>query len=188
MIKERLLLDTNAYLRLAEKLHPLLNQPFGPDDARLFVIREFEKEFKNSPRMCSKFTWVNDQGYVLNRKKHVPIPQVKRQAIKTTKSAIESHIRGEGLTVSPVDATALAIGRVLGMQVITDDKDMRVVAETFKIPTMRTLALLKRMLREEHIDIDLVREIAVHWQVTDDCPGGFRSDYRRYFSEAAPRP
>lgn len=188
MIKERLLLDTNAYLRLAEKLHPLLNQPFGPDDARLFVIREFEKEFKNSPRLRSKFTWVNDQGYVLNRKKHVPIPLAKRQAIKTTRNAIASQIRSEGLTVSPVDAMALAIGRVLGMKVITDDRDMRVVAETFKILTMRTLALLKRMLREDHVDMDMVREIAVHWQVNNDCPGNFRTDFRRYFSEAAPRP
>ena len=188
MVNERLLLDTNAYLRLAEKLHPLLNQPFGPGDARLFVIREFEKEFRNSPRLCSTFTWVEDQPYVLNRSRPVPIPRDKRQDIKRTKKFITDHVRSEGLTVSPVDAMALAIGRVLGMKVITDDRDMRVVADTFKIPTMRTLALLKRMLREKHIDIAMVREIAVHWQANDDCPGNFRTDFRRYFSEAAPRP
>lgn len=188
MSKERLLLDTNAYLRLAEKLHPLLNQPFGPGDARLFVIRDFEKEFKNSPRLCSKFTWVNDQGYFLNRKGRFPIPRDKQRSIKTTTKYITSHIRSEGLTVSQVDAAALATGRVMGMNVITDDKDMRIVAKTFNIPTMRTLALLKRMVREAHIDMVMVRDIAVYWQENDDCPGQFRSDYRKYFSETAPRP
>lgn len=187
MIRERLLLDTNAYLRLAEPLDPLLNQPFGPDKARLFVIREFEKEFSFSPRLRTRFAWVKDTKYVVNRKRPVPTPRDKRRHISITESALLDYVRTEGLGVSPVDNIALAVGKTLDMIVVTDDLDMRKVAHIFKIHTMRTRALLKRMLRENHIDMAKVTEIALYWQSVDDCPASFYSDFRRIFGEPAPR-
>lgn len=187
MIRERLLLDTNAYLRLAQPLDPLLNQPFGPDTARLFVIREFEKEFSCSPRLQENFAWVREEKYVINRRRPVPIPRDKKRPISITASTLLEHVRSEGLAVSPVDQRALATGKILNMTVVTDDKDMRKVAHVFKIETMRTLVLVKRMLRESHIDMVKVKEIALYWQSANDCPADFYSDYRRIFGEAAPR-
>lgn len=188
MAKSQILLDSNAYLRLAENLNPLLNSPFGADRTRLFVIREFEQEFKRSARLQAQFNWVREQPYVLNRKRPLPIPRDKRRQIQRTESALIDHTRTEGMGVSPVDSRALAIGRVLKLAVVTDDRDMRKVADVFKIRTMRTLALLKKMLQTGHIDIDTVRAIAIYWQVTNDRPANFRSDYRRIFGEQPPKP
>jgi hypothetical protein len=44
-----ILLDSNAYLRLAISIHPLLGQKFGQDKEENYVIRvrrEFALEFK----------------------------------------------------------------------------------------------------------------------------------------------
>ena len=56
---KRILLDSNAYLRLANSFHPLLNEPFGKDRYALYLIPEFQKEFDKSPRLANKFGWVN---------------------------------------------------------------------------------------------------------------------------------
>ena len=186
MAKVQLLLDTNAYLRLAEKLNPLLNTPFGPAQARLFVIRDFEEEFKRSARLQSNFAWVMDRDFVLNRRKHVRIPRDKRRTIDVTTNALVAYVRDVGLAVSRVDNSALAIGRAMGIPVVTDDRDMRKVAHEFKIDTMRSLALLRRMERVGYIDMDKVRSVAIHWQRTDDRPPNFISDYRRIFGERHP--
>src|SRR5690606_34223696 len=93
----------------------------------------------------------------------------------------------EGLGVSGVDCAALATGRALGCQVVTDDRDMRRLAHQFKISTMRALALLRQMESLGYIDMEQVREITTYWMDNDDCPPNFVSDYRKYFRERHPR-
>jgi len=183
---DQILLDTNAYLRLALKINPLLNTPFGENRCRLFVIKEFELEFTRSRRLSSEFAWVAEQPFVLNRKRSIRMARDKRRLLSPTKSVLGGYVRDEGLDVSPVDCSALAFGKVLGVPVVTDDQGMRSVAHEFAITTMRTLALLKLMNQAEHIDLQTVRDVVLHWIDTNDCPGRFRADYRRIFKENPP--
>jgi hypothetical protein len=53
-----ILLDSNAYLRLAISIHPLLGQKFGKDDEGtnvLRVIKKLDEEYLRNPRLQSKF-------------------------------------------------------------------------------------------------------------------------------------
>ena len=60
MAQQKLLLDTNAYLRLARSIHPLLFVEFGEDRTCLYLAEDFETEFARSRRLHSKFPWVDE--------------------------------------------------------------------------------------------------------------------------------
>jgi len=51
MAQRKILLDTCSYLRLAESLHPLLDNPFGDDNCCLYVIKEFQAEYDHQPEL-----------------------------------------------------------------------------------------------------------------------------------------
>jgi hypothetical protein len=58
------LLDSNAYFRLAQSIHPLLRQPFGPPPPySLFVLDVLDREFASNRRLQNKFEWVNQKEY-----------------------------------------------------------------------------------------------------------------------------
>ena len=63
MAQQKLLLDTNAYLRLARSIHPLLFVEFGEDRSCLYLAEDFEREFARSRRLRSKFPWVDEPEY-----------------------------------------------------------------------------------------------------------------------------
>lgn len=86
MAGANILLDSNAYFRLARSIHPLLNQEFGNTTQYcLYVIADLEKEFGRSRRLRNKFSWVDDQEYRDNRSFKIPISQEERkQLIKSS--------------------------------------------------------------------------------------------------------
>lgn len=55
-----LLLDTNAYLRIAKRVKPLLGIAFGQKGYRLTILEDVEREFERSPRLQSTFPWFQD--------------------------------------------------------------------------------------------------------------------------------
>ena len=75
---------------------------------------------------------------------------------------------------------------VLGIQAVTDDGDMTVLAEEFEIPIITTLELLAIMLGCGHIDKRKVREIASYWTYDGDKPSNHHSEFKRLFGETAP--
>ena len=86
MAKTRILLDSNAYLRLANSFHPLLNESFGKDKYTLHLIPEFQKEFDKNPRLENKFGWVNQPEYVENRRYRIRVSKSQKEQIKQTYS------------------------------------------------------------------------------------------------------
>jgi len=86
MAKTRILLDSNAYLRLANSFHPLLNESFGKKNYTLHLIPEFQKEFDKSPRLKNKFGWVNQLEYVENRRYRIRVSKSQKEQIKHTYS------------------------------------------------------------------------------------------------------
>ncbi|MFO7975441.1 MAG: DNA-binding protein [Candidatus Hydrogenedentota bacterium] len=185
----RILLDSNAYFRLARSIHPLLDREFGESSRYcLYVIADLEKEFSRSARLQRKFRWVDTPEYRENRRRKLQISKTERKKIKQVFDYMLNHSRSEGLGTSRVDVMALATVYVLQIALVTDDQDMLALAETFQIPTLKTLALMRLMLDAGHIDKECVRQICEYWQFQKDLPANFREEYLYHFEEKPPRP
>ncbi len=186
MPQRKLLLDTNAYLRVARSIHPLLFAEFGEDRTCLYLIEEFEREFARSRRLRSKFPWVDEPEYRDNRQVQLQVGRKQRRAIRTAIDFIGDQADTDVLGVSPVDVSVLGHAFVLEIGVVTDDRDMRALGATFGIEIMGTLSLLKLMLDAGHIDFAKVRQIAAYWRHERDLPAKFARNYRRLFGERPP--
>ena len=182
MAKIRILLDNNAYLRLANSFHPLLHESFGKKKYTLHVIPEFQKEFDKSARLKNKFGWVNQPEYAENRKRRIRITRSQKEQVRLTYSYIWEHNISQGLGASRVDVQALAYGAVLGVPVITDDSDMSELGKVFGIEVRRLLDLLKVMYGAKRIDIQEIRTLLDYLQYNRDLPyPNFRKDVMKAF-------
>ncbi len=182
MAKIRILLDSNAYLRLANSFHPLLHESFGKQNYMLYIIPEFQKEFDKSPRLKNKFGWVNQPEYVENRKRRIRITRSQKEQVRLTYSYIWEHNISQGLGASRVDVRALAYGAVLGVPVITDDSDMTELGKVFGIEVKGLLDLLKLMYDAKRIDIQEIRTLLDYLQYNRDLPyPSFRKDIMKTF-------
>ena len=186
MPQRKLLLDTNAYLRLARSVHPLLFSEFGDDRTCLYLIDEFEREIARSRRLRSKFPWVDEPEYRDNRQIRLQIGRKQKRAIRTAIDFIGDQADADALGVSAVDISALGHAYVLDIGVVTDDTDMRALGSTFGIETIGTLSLLRLMLAAGRIDLAKVRQIAAYWRHERDLPAKFTRDYRKLFGEPPP--
>lgn len=183
MARTRILLDSNAYFRLARSIHPLLDTEFGGKTQYcLYVIPELSEEFEKSARLRRKFSWVDDAEYTENRSRALILSKAERKDIDGVFDFMANHARIEGLGTSPTDVRALATAYVLKIRIVTDDHDMLVLAKAFGVSALKTLELMHLMLKAGHIDMDRVRQIAEYWQFEKDTPRGFRRDYARLFA------
>lgn len=186
MAQSKILVDTNAYFRLAQSIRPLLKAEFGEPAYCLYVIKELQDEYNKSPRLRNKFPWVNDPEYAENRSHRLQVSRQEKKDIGQAFDFIFDHKRTEYPTVSRVDVTVLAHAYVLGLPVVTDDMDMLALAKDFEIITFKTFDLLKLMLECGHIDMVKVREIAEYLLYQNDRPKEFKADYKRLFKEELP--
>lgn len=85
-----------------------------------------------------------------------------------------------------VDVRCLAYAHVLDMRAVTDDGDMTELANSFDIPVMATLALLKLMLETELCTMKKVRSVFRYWIAVSDLPRNWRTDYAELFGEEPP--
>ena len=109
MSKYRILLDSNAYLRLANSFHPLLYKSFGNENYTLYLIPEFQKEFNKNPRLKNKFGWVNQPEYIENRKHQLRTIAKEKNDIKITYSYLWAQNISEGFLSAVFNEGPLAI-------------------------------------------------------------------------------
>ena len=107
MPQRKLLLDTNAYLRLARSIHPLLFIEFGEDQTCLYLIDEFEREFARSRRLRSKFPWVDEPEYRDNGQVRLQIGRKQKREIRMAIDFIGDQADADALGVSAVDVSVL---------------------------------------------------------------------------------
>lgn len=119
--ERRFLLDTNAYLRLADSFHPLIRTVFGKPPCSLRVIPEANQELKRNPRLAGKFHWASSEGYVADRRKRFRLDEPKREEVRRNYEFIRETAFDLGLPTSPIDMRCLAYALVLGSVVVTDD-------------------------------------------------------------------
>jgi len=124
MVPSRILVDTNAYLRLAQSIHPLLKTSFGSKNYCLYVLPDLYHEFKKNPRLKSRFPWVEDDEYVQNRDCRLKTNDNQKSEISRTYDFILAESQVQNLSASRIDIRCLAFGYVLDIPVVTDDTDM----------------------------------------------------------------
>jgi len=186
------LLDSNAYFRLAQSIHPLLGQPFGPlPPFSLFVLEVLDREFASSKRLQNKFEWVNQKEYRENREtsKYEVKGRDWENKVEMAYSFFAGHVKINNLSASPEDIRALAIGKVKQFPVVSDDKDIRDLARVFQVTCWSTLELLRRMLTHSRIERETVIQIVEYWNEQRDLPIGkdvFRIQYQLLFEEDCP--
>lgn len=170
MSKIRILLDSNAYLRLGNSFHPLLGESFGNQNYTLYLIPEFQKEFNKSPRLKNKFGWVNRSEYVENRKKRIRVLSQQKIDIKLTYSYLWTQNISEQLGASRVDVNALAYGYVLDSPVVTDDFDMAELADQFDIEIWSLLNLLYIMYKHKRAQKKEIKTLIEFLEYNNDLP------------------
>lgn len=173
------LLDTNAYLRLAKRIKPLLGMPFGQKNYVLTILKDVENEVQNSTRLKMHFPWFDDPPLKQERlTKRVRLSKDEKAQIDAMTSVLRAHVLDNTadyttLGRSPpsrTDCFCLAFGQVRPAIVATDDLGMHKLAKDFEIPIFHCHEVLKKMLTAKAIDKNMVTEIYHALEINGDLP------------------
>lgn len=186
MTQSKILVDTNAYVRIAKTIRPLLFCEFGENQYCLYIIPELNNELQNK-RLTNKFPWVDEAEYVDNRKHFPALSRKQKTSIQDTFDFIWNHVKENLMGTSKVDALYIAYGFELKIPVVTDDQDMTTLANDFGCQAMPTLQVLKIMLDANHIDMKTIDGLVNYWRYIRDEPSNLAKDYRKYFGKNLPK-
>lgn len=181
---ERLfILDTNAYLRIADSFHPLISTIFGSPPCKLRVVPDLDRELKRNPRLASKFHWASSEIYAHDRGHYLRVDKEKRKEIDINLDYIRETARDLQLGTSPIDNFCLAYALVLGAVVVTDDGPMTSLAAEFDILVMSTIDLLKLIYDAGRASLQEIRDAVAVIEGRDDIPvpKHFWKKYNLYF-------
>ena len=180
MAQSKILVDTNAYLRLAKTVHPLLFSPFGDNEYCLYILPELNHEL-TSHRLINKFHWIEEDEFVENRNHFPTIGKKVKKSIDQTFSYLWDHVQSELPGPSRIDALYIAYALELDIPVVTDDQDMVELAIAFDCKVMSTLELLKIMLDCGHTDMKTIKGLVDYWLYIGDRPANLKKDFARLF-------
>jgi len=181
-----LLLDTNAYLRIAKRVKPLLGVAFGQKDYQLTILEDVEREFQRSPRLQINFPWFQDGALQSERlAKRFRLSRDDREQLDAAASVLRGWVIGNASQYrsppSPVDCRVLAFGQLKQAIVVTDDLAMHKLGEEFGIATMHGHDLLRRMLAAKMVSKADVRGIYRALEANGDLPATWEKDRDTYF-------
>lgn len=173
------LLDTNAYLRLAKRIKPMLGVKFGQREYVLTILRDVENEVHRSSRLRFHYPWFDDPDIAAERlSKGIRLSPDEKDQLKLVADMLRawavsnaaSYIEEGRSPPSPIDCRVLAFGQIRPAIVVTDDLGMHKLAKEFEIPIWHGHELLKKMLTAKLIDRELVREIYEALEANGDLP------------------
>lgn len=180
MPQSKILVDTNAYLRLAKTIRPLLFTPFGTAEYCLYVIPELNKELCGR-RLMSIFPWVDEAEYAENRKHFPTVGRKERKSISHNFDFIWEHVQSDFPGPSKVDTLYIAYALDMSVPVVTDDQDMKELAALFDTRVLSTLEVLRMMLDARHVDMKTINGMVGYWRYMSDRPANMEKDYTRLF-------
>lgn len=178
------LLDTNAYLRLAKRVKPLLGKEFGQKGYVLTILKQVEDEVHKSPRLNFLYPWFDNPELVAERlATRVRLSTDEKEQLNAATSVLRAHVLTNALAYtsqkrtppSPTDCFILAFGQIRPAIVVTDDLGMHLLAKDFNIHVWHGHELLKKMLSAKLIENTLVREIYEALENNDDLPQSWRA-------------
>lgn len=178
------LLDTNAYLRLAKRIKPLLGISFGQKNYTLTILKTVEDEVYRSSRLAYKYPWFDGDDLGAERlAKTVRLSKTEKGSVEAATSVLRAHVleraadyisRGRS-PPSYTDCYCLAFGQIRTAIVATDDLGMHRLARDFDIAIFHCHDVLKKMHTAKLIDNDKVREIFEALEVNGDLTQSWRA-------------
>lgn len=193
MAQTKIIVDSNSYFRLAQNIHPFLCQSFGDEDFTLYMHADLTNEIRGSSRIRHRFNWTGERQYAENRSRSISLSAAQKEEIEATFDFMWEHVKDEflderGKGPSRVDTTIVATAAVLGIRLVTDDRDMIELAETYGVHQITSMELMKLMLDCGHIDDTKVDQVVQQWMYERDTPHAeWRKEFKRVFSRAAPK-
>ncbi len=178
------LLDTNAYLRLAKRIRPMLGVAFGQKDYVLTILKQVEDEVHRNSRLQFLYPWFDNPDLVNERlAARVRLSKDEKEKLDAATSVLRAHVLSNVAAYtlqgrsppSPTDCFILAFGQIRPAIVATDDLGMHLLARDFDIPVWHGHELLKKMLSAKLIENVLVREIYEALENNDDLPQAWRA-------------
>lgn len=178
------LLDTNAYLRLAKRVRPLLGVPFGQKRYVLTILQDVESEVHASPRLRFRYPWFDADNELVQERlaRRLRLSRDEREQIDAAADVLLDAVRreplrwiqGGGSPPGPTDCRVLALGLVKGAIVATDDLGMHRLAAEFDLAVWHGWELLAKLRSAKAAGDNLVREIYAALEANDDLPASWR--------------
>lgn len=193
------LLDTNAYVRLAKRIQPLLGEKFGQKEYVLTILKDVEDEVHRNPRLKFKYPWFDGEDFANERLAFTPrLNSEQKATLAAATSVLLGVVQMDPVRFmskgrappSSVDCRMLAYGQIRPAIVVTDDLSMHVLAGMVGINQIwHGHELLKKMLSAQLIDNDRVRDIYEALEINGDLPATWReakhSTFVKIFGKSA---
>lgn len=164
-----ILLDTNAYLRLAKRIQPLLGKAFNPvKNYVLIVLSEVADEVHRQPRLVHHYPWFDGAQYKEERKRHgARLTKGQKEEAVRNKKFLLSHVARNARDYlvqgrdppSETDCYVLGVAMACDWCVATDDENMRALGKDFEVQCHYTFDVLHKLLSAGMIDKAKVIEI-----------------------------
>jgi predicted nuclease of predicted toxin-antitoxin system len=178
------LLDTNAYLRLAKRVRPLLGVPFGQKRYVLTLLEDVEEEVRRNPRLRFHYPWFDgDEALASERiSKRLKLPQEERAQLDAAARFLHDWVLQDAQRFTtagrsppgPTDCRVLAFSQVCATIVVTDDLGMHELAREFSLPVWHGFELLAKMRTAKVVSDELVREIYAALEANGDLTATWR--------------
>ena len=178
------LLDTNAYLRLAKRIRPALGISFGAKGYQLTIHKRVEDEVLRSPRLKYNYPWFNDPEFAGERlAQQLRLTKAESAQVGAAQSVLAGWVQSqpENYTCqgrSPpgeADCWMLALCQVKDAIVVTDDLGMHALAGEFNIPVWHGYELLSKLRAAKIIDSPKVREIYQALAANQNLPASWQA-------------
>lgn len=173
------LLDTNAYLRLAKRVRPAVGITFGSKGYVLTIHKSVEDEVHRSPRLRKTYPWFDGSEFASERlTKQIRLSNEERAAVEAAQSVLrgwvladpDAYTSGGRSPPGATDCWLLALGQVKPAIVVTDDLGMHALAEVFNIAVWHGFELLDKLRSAKVVDGPLLREIYTALETNNDLP------------------
>lgn len=194
------LLDTNAYLRLAKRIRPMLGIKFGQNGYIPTVLSDVEQEVHRNRVLRFKYPWFDDDELHKERlASQIRLSAAEKTALQSAQSVlhgtvlsdIDRFIVGDRSPPSPTDCRVLAFTQIRPSIVVTDDLGMHALAEDFQIDVWHGWELLAKMKTAKVVTNDLIREIYSALEANGDMTKTWLEAKHNHFSRifgSAPDP
>jgi hypothetical protein len=173
------LLDTNAYLRLAKRVRPAVGVVFGQKGYVLTIHKSVEDEVHRSARLKSLYPWFDGHEFANERfSKQIRLTTNEKASVQAAQSVLHGWVlsdpgrytSGGRSPPGPTDCWLLALAQVKSAIVVTDDLGMHALAGDFRIGIWHGYELLDKLRSAKVVEGPLIREIFEALETNGDLP------------------
>ncbi len=171
------LLDTNAYLRLAKRVRPFVGRQFGQKPYVLTILKAVEDEVHAGARLKFQYPWFDNDEFATERlAKTMRLSASDRKSMGIVQGVLHGMAQADlskyttegrsppGMT----DCWVLAFGHVKQAIVVTDDLGMHSLANDFGITVWHVYQLLDKLRSAKVVSKELIVEIYEALEVNRD--------------------